>query len=42
MNSEQKVKSLNRLIFWRGGYFGTNELITLIISNGRLSIDSFL
>lgn len=36
------MKSLNHLIFWRGGYFGTSELITLIISNGRLSIDYYL
>ena len=41
MNDELKAKKLKYLRFWRGGYFGTNELITLIINNGCLSIDYY-
>ena len=32
---------LERLVFWCGGYFGANELITLKNQNGRLILDYY-
>ena len=42
MSDELKAKNIKYLLFWRGGYFGASELITLIINNGCLSIDCYL
>lgn len=42
MGVDQKEKKVKYLSFWRGGYFGTNELIILKASNGRLDIDCYL
>lgn len=33
---------LDRLVFWCGGYFGANELITLKNQDGRLILDYYL
>lgn len=41
MSGDQIEKRLKHLSFWRGGYFGTNELIILKTSNGRLDIDHY-
>lgn len=41
MGDDQKEKGLKYLSFWRGGYLGTNELIILKASNGRLDIDRY-
>lgn len=41
MSNELKANKLKYLFFLRGGYWETSKLITLIISNGRLSIDCY-
>lgn len=42
MGDDQKEKGLKYLSLWRGGYFGTNELIIFRTSNGCLDIDYYL
>ena len=42
MGDDQKENGLKYLSLWRGGYFGTNELIIFRTSNGCLDIDYYL
>ena len=42
MSCEHKEKKLEKLSFWRSGFFKTGELITLKNRNGSLLLDCYL